>query len=109
MIVYNDVSLDQKLVIYDKGVSNPDELRCHKTVLPHKTYDDFRIELRDGDITIPHMKVREPLREECIQFIRSIETKQKPLSDGNNGLDVVRILNACSLSMSEDGTRKSVV
>lgn len=108
MLVYNDISLDRKITIYDKGaVSTVKGIR--KKGLPlHVSYDDFKIELRDGDITIPYMRVHEPLRQECKEFIECIQSKKKPLSDGKNGLDVVRVLQACTSSMSHDGTMQVI-
>lgn len=103
MIVYDDVALDHKITIFDKGVQNPETIHARLLAID-KSFDDFRIELREGDITIPHIKVHEPLREECEGFVRYVVKNETPPSDGKNGLDVVRVLQACSLSMADDGS-----
>jgi len=108
MVVYDDVALDHKIMIFDKGVQNPETIHARLMAVGN-TFDDFRIELRDGDITIPHLKVPEPLREECERFVRYVAKNETPPSDGKNGLDVVRVLQACSLSMMSDGSAQAIV
>ena len=107
MLVYDDVSLDQKIVIYDKGVSTSGRHDGLNSAMD-RTYDDFRIELREGDISIPHLRVREPLKVECDKFIEYVTTGKPPVSDGQNGLDVVRVLEACSFSMANGGNAWTV-
>jgi len=41
----------------------------------------------------------EPLREECRAFLEAMETRNPPLSDGEEGLRVLRVLNACQESL----------
>ena len=45
----------------------------------------------------------EPLREECLHFLRCIETRQQPLTDGESGLQVLRVLDAAEQSLSGGG------
>lgn len=42
---------------------------------------------------------QEPLRAECAHFLESIATRQTPRTDGNEGLRVLRVLNACQRSL----------
>jgi len=37
----------------------------------------------------------EPLRNECEHFIETIKNKNKPITDGEEGLEVLKILSAC--------------
>jgi len=104
MLVYDDISLDRKITIYDKGPVLVSKAGGDQTPIGYATYDDFKIELRDGDITIPCMKVREPLNHECKEFIRCVRSGSRPLADGKNGLDVVRVCRAGTLSMNKGGS-----
>jgi UDP-2-acetamido-3-amino-2,3-dideoxy-glucuronate N-acetyltransferase len=41
----------------------------------------------------------EPLRNECMEFLECMNSRRAPLSDGHEGLRVLRVLNACQQSM----------
>ncbi len=81
MIVFDDVVSTEKIKIYDKGV------------IP-KEYGSYgeSLSLRDGDIYSPAIKITEPLKIECQHFIDCIKTGKKPISDGQNGLDVTKVM-----------------
>jgi predicted dehydrogenase len=93
MAVFDDLQATEKLRIYDKGAKLSQE------------YDTFAeyIGLRFGDITIPYVKSGEPLRTECLHFIECVETRKQPLSDGQDGLRVVRVLDAAQRSLKNNG------
>ncbi len=91
MVTFDDMEATEKIRIYDKGVNQ--EKR-------YGSYDEV-LTLRDGDIHIPYFKMQEPLKIEAGHFIECIKEHKKPLSDGQNGLDVVKILEAVSLSLKE--------
>ena len=92
MAVFDDVDSTEKLRIYDKGVQRP-------------TYDSYgdALSLRFGDISIPRIDMREPLRLECQHFIDCIVNGQTPLSDGHNGVQVLRVLEAGQRSLEQGG------
>ncbi len=92
MVVFDDMETSEKLRIYDKGVKN----------LSYDTYGEY-LSLRFGDITIPNIKMMEPLRAEAEHFIRCIETRKEPKTGGRDGLKVVRILAAAQQSLKEKG------
>jgi UDP-2-acetamido-3-amino-2,3-dideoxy-glucuronate N-acetyltransferase len=46
---------------------------------------------------------KEPLREECEHFIESITSRKQPKTDGNSGLKVLKILEACQESLKKNG------
>ena len=93
MAVFDDLEANEKLRIYDKGA----ELNTN--------YDTFAeyVGLRFGDITIPHIRVGEPLRIECEHFLQCVRDRSRPLSDGLDGLRVVRVLDAASRSLARNG------
>ncbi|MFH1754145.1 MAG: gfo/Idh/MocA family oxidoreductase, partial [Candidatus Latescibacterota bacterium] len=52
---------------------------------------------------IPKINFVEPLRSECRHFIDCIQTGERPLTDGHNGLRVVRVLEAAQESLARGG------
>ncbi len=94
MIVYDDLQPNEKLRIYDVRVERP----------PHyDTFADFHYSYHYGDSYIPHIKQEEPLKSECQHFLDCIEKNTKPLTSGYEGLELVRILEAASASLKEQG------
>jgi predicted dehydrogenase len=93
MAVFDDVETNEKLRVYDKCAE-------HNT-----NYDSFAeyVTLRFGDITIPHLKIEEPLRLECEHFLECIRDHKQPQSDGNDGLRVLRVLDAAQKSLRNNG------
>lgn len=95
MIVYDDVSTEGKVRIYDKGAYRKGD----------PIYGEFQYKLHSGDIWIPRIDMREPLQEECAHFVECIRTRAKPLTDGENGLRVVSVLAAGQRSLDAGGTK----
>ncbi len=50
----------------------------------------------------------EPMKAECIAFLESLETRQPPVTDGEEELRVLEVLDACERSLSSDGARTDV-
>ena len=98
MLVYDDVSLDAKIQIYDKGISNLDDF-----LKTPETFAEFQFQLRMGDLVIPTIHFGEPLHSECQHFIDCIRHSRQPRTDALNGLKVVRVLEAAERSISQDG------
>ena len=98
-ILFDDLNPLERLRIFEKGVSLDK---------PYETFGEFQLLLRDGDIISPKVEPEEPLRNVCLDFIRSIQTGKKPLTDGKNGLEVVRTMCAIHRSMEQDGAPVSV-
>ena len=99
MIIYDDVS-DSKIQIYDKGIKKQNI----KDFLG--SYDDFgKFQLIKfaGDVLFPKVDFVEPLKVECSHFLNCILNDQTPLTDGENGLKVVKILEAAQKSLEQNG------
>ena len=94
MAVFDDVSLDSKLAIHDKGVFDPAQESA-----VYKDYAGFQLAIRHGDIHIPQIKYAEPLGAECQEFVDSINEGRKPQSDGHSGLRVTKVLEAAQVSL----------
>ncbi len=93
MVVFDDMEPQEKVKIYDKGVDRPSD---------YGSYGEF-LSLRNGDIHIPDIEMREPLRLECEHFIDCIENDRVPVSDGRNGLLVTQVLEAGQRSLRSGG------
>ena len=94
MLVYDDVSSLEKIRVYDKGVE----------VLPHyDNFGEFQLSYRFGDIFVPRIEQVEPLKIETGHFIACLQGKEKPMSDGAHGLEVVEVLEKACQSIKEDG------
>jgi predicted dehydrogenase len=92
MVVFDDMEASEKLKIYDKGVGSTS----------YSTYGEY-LSLRFGDITIPSIKMVEPLRAEAEHFIQCIESRKEPKTGGLDGLKVVKILMAAQESLRKKG------
>ena len=94
MIVYDDLETNEKIRIYDVRVERP----------PHyDTFADFHYSYHYGDSYIPHIQQEEPLKVECQHFLECIEKGTRPLTSGYDGLQLVKILEAASASLKNDG------
>jgi predicted dehydrogenase len=98
MAVYNDVSLGEKIRIYDKGVTAP----------PTDNFGEFQLSYRHGEVTIPYIPWQEPLRLECEHFVDCVRTGATPRTDGLQGLAVVTVLEAADESLANGGVRVPV-
>jgi len=89
MATFDDMELERKLTVYDKGFDED----AH-------TYGEYIT--RSGGSFSPRIGNVEPLRIECEHFIQSLRTGTPPRSDGASGLRVVRVLEALQRSLDAD-------
>jgi predicted dehydrogenase len=59
-------------------------------------------------ITIPKVSLGEPLRDECDDLLRCIESGRRPVAGGAVGIAVVRTLEAIARSMRQGGAEEAV-
>ena len=92
MMVVNE-AIDEKIKVYDKGVEmkTPESLSQYKLIY------------RSGDVVSPYVETYEPLRKEMEHFADCIVTRSKPVTDGESGLRVVRVIEAAEKSYKNDG------
>jgi predicted dehydrogenase len=94
MIVYDDLQTHEKIRVYDVRVERP----------PHyDSFAEFHYSYHYGDSYIPHIQQEEPLKVACQHFIDCIAAGRQPLSNGQAGLEMVRILEAASASLQMNG------
>ncbi len=92
MATFDDMALERKLTVYDKGFDEDS-----------RTYGEYIT--RSGDVFSPRIPNVEPLRVECEHFIDAIRSGQAPRSDGASGLRVVRVLERLQQSLDAAGGR----
>ena len=88
MATFDDMELERKLTLYDKGFDED-----------YASYGEYIA--RSGDIFSPRVPNEEPLRIECRHFLDSVAAGTPPRSDGEAGLRVVRVLEALQQSLRE--------
>ena len=88
MAVFDDMELDRKLTIYDKG-----------PVERAETYGEWMT--RTGDIYSPKIRNDEPLRLECEHFLRLVAGEGDPLAAAREGVAVVRALEQLQASLEQ--------
>ena len=93
MLVFNDLEYSEKIKIYDSGVEFKSPESIHNALVQYRT----------GDMYSPHVGQTEALAVAVKEFIDSIQEKRKPLTDGQNGLEVVKILEAFQKSIKKRG------
>jgi predicted dehydrogenase len=94
MIVYDDMEPSEKVKVYDKGITmNASSDSLYKALVGY----------RSGDMFAPQLDVSEALKVEIQHFAECIRTGAEPITGGQAGLRVVRILESASLSMKQRG------
>jgi predicted dehydrogenase len=88
MATFDDMALERKLSIYDKGFDED-----------YSSYGEYIA--RSGDIFSPQVPNDEPLRLECRHFLDCVRDGTEPRSGGESGLRVVRVLEALQRSLRE--------
>jgi predicted dehydrogenase len=86
MAVFDDMELERKVTVYDKGTEQPSE-----------SYGEWRT--RTGDIYIPKIPNDEPLRLECRHFLSLVAGDGDPLAAARDGAVVVRVLEQLQHSL----------
>ncbi len=89
MAVYNDTADEDRVRIYDKGV----------TVAAHQDPRNPPMSYRYGGISAPYIPMQEPLSVQDRHFIDCVLSGRRPDTDGESGLGVVRVLAAASASL----------
>jgi len=100
MIVYDDLEPSEKVRVYDKGISvDPG---------PEGRYE-MLVSYRTGDMWAPQLETTEALTVAAGDFLTAIDTGREPVSNADVGLRVVRILEAATESMANQGALVEIV
>lgn len=94
MIVYDDLEPSEKIKVYDKGITvNGNSESIYQMLIGYRT----------GDMWSPKLETTEALLTEALHFINCIKRGDRPITDGEAGLRVVRLLEAATQSMKNQG------
>ncbi len=86
MATFDDMAIEGKLTVYDKGFDED-----------ARGYGEYIT--RAGGSWSPRVPNVEPLRVECEHFLDCVRTGQRPRSNGESGLRVVRVLEQLQRSL----------
>ena len=93
MLVFNDMANLEKIKVYDSGVEMKTAEKIHQAL----------IQYRIGDMYSPKVVQTEALNLGAKEFINSIMEDRLPLTNGYDGLKVVKILEASEKSIKNKG------
>jgi predicted dehydrogenase len=95
-IIFNDLNHAEPIKIYDSGIQIDYSSEVRFGVL---------VSYRTGDIWSPNVSRDEPLQNVVRHFADCIRNGKPPLTDGEAGLRIVRLLEAAQHSMKAQGGR----
>ncbi len=95
MATLDDMALERKLTIWDKGFDASAE-----------SYGEYIT--RSGAVWSPAVPNHEPLRLECEHFIECVRTGSRPHTDGVAGVRVVQVLEALQTSLENGGAPQAI-
>ncbi len=98
-IVYDDLEPAEKLKVYDRGITIGGEIEDRRGAL---------VSYRTGDMWSPHIPKVEPLTQMVSHFAECIRENKQPLTNGEAGLRVVKILEAAQRSIKAQGGRITI-
>ena len=96
MVIYDHLDPDNQIKIFDKGVDIRSDRDRYSALISYRT----------GDLLAPKIDQTEALENVCNDFLGAIRRGGSPLTDGQSGLSVVRMLEAAQMSMSTPGNPK---
>jgi predicted dehydrogenase len=99
-IVFNDLNGLEQVRVFEKGVCTLDQEPLN--------YGELRFQIRDGDIVSPRIEASEPLKNQCRHFLECVRLGRRPISSGEAGRDVVRVLEAVNRSIECRGIQVEV-
>jgi len=101
MLVFDDMESNEKIKVYDKGITveQGDREAVYQSMFHYRV----------GDMCSPRLDPTEALLKECRYFAHCVREEERPFNDGEAGLEVVRILEASSLSMRRNGQLVPVI
>jgi len=95
-LLYNDLDASDRLKVYDRGVdvsANPSAVH------------DILISYRSGNVVSPKLDPTEPAFRLVEHFADCIERRVAPISGGEQGLRIVRVLDAAQTSLARASER----
>ncbi len=95
-LIFNELNPTEPIKVYDRGIEVGQSLDERRKLM---------VNYRSGDVWSPHIEPGEPLQAAVGHFAECIREGMAPLSDGNLGLRVVRLMEAATRSLKAQGGR----
>lgn len=105
MIVFDDMSLQAPLRIYNHGF---DRLAPDDATTIVDTFGEFRVQLKQGELIVPPTATGQPLAAELNEFVSALIQSRPVESDGRFGADVVAVLEAMDRSLAQSSQAVAV-
>jgi len=87
MAVFDDMEKKDKLLLY-----------------PHSIQWKGQVPIANrADAQPVELGMKEPLREECLHFLESVQARRRPRTDGEEGLRVLSVLQRCQDALEQKG------
>jgi predicted dehydrogenase len=94
MVVFDDINKAEMLKIYKREVNG-------NLLNTTPTYYDHQNIITMGDIYIPNIKQSEPLKNQVLHFLDCIINSKKPVTDGQDGINVIKVLELAQKSIKD--------
>ncbi len=91
MIVYDDVDVVNKLIVYDKGFD----------VQETEEYEQYVIKARSGDAWIPQLKTEDALYNSLEHFRICVEENMQSMTNADAAIRVIEVLEQADKSLNE--------
>ncbi len=98
MVVFDDLNMEHPVKVYDKSVVKKYFRQ------DYDSFEEFQMIIKNGITFTPKVQIREPLKVECQHFIECVKKNRVPITDGRDGLAVLKVMVALEKSLKKDGT-----
>lgn len=94
MIVYDDMKVSEKVMVYDKGVNIISGTDVE--------YQDYVVKTREGDVWIPFIPQEDALFNSLNHFYESVINKKPSIADPSQAIRLLKILEIADKNMKKD-------
>ncbi len=91
MIVFDDMKVSEKLMIYDKGVN----IVAGENI----EYNDYAVKIREGDLYVPFIPREDALYNSLEHFRECVESNQESISGPKQAIRLLKVLSKADESM----------
>ena len=90
MIVYDDVDVVNKLIVYDKGFDVQESIE----------YDKYVVKARSGDAWIPKFNVEDALYNSLEHFRTCVVENKQSMTNADAAIRVINVLEKADISLN---------
>ena len=93
MVVFDDMKISEKLMVYDKGVN----IISGENI----EYSDYVVQTREGDVWMPYVPQEDALYNSIDHFRKCIELNKESISNPNQAIRLLKILETADANMNK--------